>query len=959
MNKGGANRTGAWCSLKRTITAAVARRLTRPLQDVIDGLRRIGDGDLDYRLEASAPGEPVQVTQAFNAMAGRLSETFRTLQQTIADRTMALNALQTVSVTANRSLDPDDILASVLDRVPVVLNLEGGFIRLLDEHGLTLRAHRGVSARFVEAASVCAMGEGLSGSVAQSGAPAVSDGLIDTGEAVLFREGFRAAACVPITAKGHVLGTLAVVSRYPRTFTLHDLQLLTSIGNQLGTALENAGLYERACAMVAEFQALDRLKTEFLSNVSHELRIPLTSVIGFAELLLERIPGELNEEQEQYIRTMLDSGRSLLDMINNLLDLSKIKAGKIDWLATAFDLRPLLDVVEHTIRPLIVKKHLHLVLEVDDGPMVVFADEGRVRQVLLNLLSNAVKFTPPGGTIGLRVRTTEGLDGAAVEVRVDDTGIGIAAEDVDRIFDEFHQVDGSPTRDYPGTGLGLSITKRLVELQGGAIWVESRLGEGSRFTVLLPRGQAPTGEEPPARPPSIMQSVMESLVATATARAQDAKKSPRLVVVQPDPVVRLALRKRLEAEGYEVHLFEPDEHLLARVRALRPFALIVDCVAGLDTWSIVREVRGLSDVQTVLLATVDDRTHACSIAPVGYVTTPIAPAALRSALRQCGMLRAVRRRPSTLLVIADRDTVTAVRSALQPDGVGVVGGEASDPVAVAGELQPDLILLDLVGAAFNPFGVVQRLAQHPTARAIPIMALLPDAVGESARVKLSTRARDAAASGELVADEVVSACRKLERFLPERAGLIDAGTRLYTERYFRHCLAEEVDRAWRLHRPFSLLAIEADGLIRSVERAGAPRTERLLRELADVVRRHTRVVNPICRVGSSAFVLVLGDTSKEGARLIGEKLRALVAESPFPGREFERGGSGTDQRGGRLTMSGGVASFFTDADTAEGLVQGALRALRRARDAGGNRVEGAEREDCDTDHETTVVTVDE
>ena len=176
-----------------------------------------------------------------------------------------------------------------------------------------------------------------------------------------------------------------------------------------------------------------------------------------------------------------------------------------------------------------------------DAPAIVLADEGRVKQVLLNLLSNAIKFTPSGGTIGLRVRPVEGAAGPAVEVRVEDTGIGIAPEDLDRIFDEFHQVDGSPTRDQPGTGLGLAITKRLVELQGGTISVESRLGEGSRFTVLLPQGAVPE-VAPAARPASVMQSVMESLVASAASRAHDARRSPKVVVVTPDPSVRLTAR---------------------------------------------------------------------------------------------------------------------------------------------------------------------------------------------------------------------------------------------------------------------------------------------------------------------------------------------------------------------------------------------------------------------------------
>jgi diguanylate cyclase (GGDEF)-like protein len=922
----------------------LSRRFGVPVRALRDGMRRIEEGAADCRLDIPAERDMAQLAAAFNAMAGRVAESLRVLEQTVADRTLALTAVHTVAITANRSLDPDEILGSVLDRLPVVLNLEGAFIRLLEPQGLRMRAQRGLPASVLEAAAVCAVGEGLSGRVAADGAPLVADahfdGLAESGEAALFREGFRVAACVPITAKDHVFGTLAVASRYPRRFTPQDVQLLTSIGSQIGTALENAGLYERACATVKESEELNRLKTEFLSNVGHELRIPLTAIIGFSELLIERIPGDLTAEQERYVRTMLDSGRELLGMINNLLDLSKIKAGKISWHATAFDLRSLIHAVAETVRPLIAKQHLHLAVELDDGPVVAFADEGLVKQVLLNLLSNAVKFTPAGGTVTVRARAAcDGPD--SVEVRVEDTGIGIPPADLDRIFQEFHQVDGSPTRDHPGTGLGLAITKRLVELQGGRIWAESRLGEGSRFTVRLPMGQVPeTPPVLPARQPGIMQSVMESLVATAAARSVDARRAPKIVVAASGAVVE-QVRHSLEPERYDVEAVAPGDLVTLRARPSRPFAAVIDGRDEDGTRISLGALRSAPDVPVVLAGVSDDGMRACAVAAVGVVATPIVPETLRAALRACGVLGTVRRRSATVLVVADPVASIAVQQALRTDGVGVQREDPEQAVAAAGELAPDLLLVDVSYA--DPFALAQRLAQHAASRAVPLALAVPEHAAIGPWSRLAQHARLAAAGGELLRDEVVGACYRLERALPERAGLVDQATRLYTARYLRHCLVEEVDRAWRLHRPFSIVLFEPDVNARAAAGTSSG-GERLLREVADVLRRHTRAVNPICRYGPSTFAVLLAETSKESARFVAEKLRRLVVESAFPVRGAEINGD-ADAAGFRVSMSGGVATFFADGSVAEDVIAAARRALRRAKQGGGNRVEAAERAD--------------
>jgi Amt family ammonium transporter len=228
---------------------------------------------------------------------------------------------------------------------------------------------------------------------------------------------------------------------------------------------------------------LDRLKSEFLANMSHELRTPLNSVIGFSEVLIDGLVGEVTSEQEECLGNIRSSGKHLLTLINDILDLSKIEAGRVELKMATFDVAGLLAEVEVTIRPLIEKKSQVLKVEQAGGLPPLTADRFRIKQVLLNLLSNAHKFTLVEGHIRLCCRL---VDQATMLFSVIDTGIGIKPEDQEMIFEEFRQADGSASREVTGTGLGLAISKRLVEMHGGRIWVESEYGHGATFSLLLP-----------------------------------------------------------------------------------------------------------------------------------------------------------------------------------------------------------------------------------------------------------------------------------------------------------------------------------------------------------------------------------------------------------------------------------------------------------------------------------------
>ena len=293
---------------------------------------------------------------------------------------------------------------------------------------------------------------------------------------------YRSILSVPMLRDGQPIGTITVAGPNTKLFSRKQVELLKTFADQAVIAIENVRLFTESQDKTRQLEIANRHKSEFLANMSHELRTPLNAVIGFSEVLLERMFGEVNPKQEEYLNDILSSGKHLLSLINDILDLSKIEAGRMELEAQAFDLPSALDNALTLIRERAARHSIRLEVQVDPAIGEVVADERKVKQVLLNLLSNAVKFTPEGGKITM----SAALNGDAVSVSVADTGIGIAAEDQEAVFEEFRQVGDDYARKREGTGLGLALARRLVELHGGALSVQSELGKGSTFTFTIP-----------------------------------------------------------------------------------------------------------------------------------------------------------------------------------------------------------------------------------------------------------------------------------------------------------------------------------------------------------------------------------------------------------------------------------------------------------------------------------------
>jgi signal transduction histidine kinase len=294
--------------------------------------------------------------------------------------------------------------------------------------------------------------------------------------------GYNSMVTAPLVLDGRVVGTIGTNHSAARRYSERELAALKAFADQAVIAIENARLFDEIQEKSAQLEVANKHKSEFLANMSHELRTPLNAIIGFSEVLIDRMFGELNDKQADYLKDIHESGRHLLSLINDILDLSKIEAGRMELERSRFHLPAAIDNALTLVRERAQRHGIQLGQEIDPRLGELEADERKVKQILLNLLSNAVKFTPDGG----RVDVTAKLDTDCVEIAVRDTGVGIAPEDQARLFEEFSQVGRDGARKAEGTGLGLALTRKFVELHGGAIRVQSSPGSGSTFTVSLP-----------------------------------------------------------------------------------------------------------------------------------------------------------------------------------------------------------------------------------------------------------------------------------------------------------------------------------------------------------------------------------------------------------------------------------------------------------------------------------------
>ena len=494
--------TVVFFALSTVAIYAFSRRITRPIKQLTDEAEKIAAGQRSVKVEIDSRDEIGRLANSFNEMVTSLQENEAALQRKVVVTRTLYEIGQ--EITAQVAFEP--ILQLIVERARELLHAEMSLLALRQEGSDTFerKAYSGTVPEALAGVRGFRPGEGLGGRVAATGMPIVVGDYVEEYPDSPFLEivkeaDVRSGVAVPLKARDVVIGVLYVRSRAPHQFGAEDQQLLSALADQAALAIEQARLYEstkrhaeeleqrveeRTQALQAanlQLEAASRHKSQFLANMSHELRTPLNAILGYAELILDEIYGEVPETIRDVLERVDKSGRHLLGLINDVLDLSKIEAGELILSLNDYSMKEVAQTVFTAVESLAAEKKLTLKVAVAPDLSPGIGDERRIVQVLLNLVGNAIKFTEVG-EVRIQAQASDG----AFLVSVSDTGSGIALGDQQKIFEEFQQIDDSITKTKSGTGLGLAIAKRIIEMHGGRIWVESTPGQGSTFWFTVP-----------------------------------------------------------------------------------------------------------------------------------------------------------------------------------------------------------------------------------------------------------------------------------------------------------------------------------------------------------------------------------------------------------------------------------------------------------------------------------------
>jgi signal transduction histidine kinase/CheY-like chemotaxis protein/HAMP domain-containing protein len=740
-----------------TTSIVITRRyIARPLAALQGSAGLIAGGNLEASIDTTHQDEIGQLARDLDAMRGSLRtliderrQNEQRLEEVVAERTSALQsktleltrtvdelrALGEVGRAVSSTLDLETVLTVIVSHAVQITGTDGGAIYEYDPSTRTfeLRATHQMEAELIAAlrAHPPRLGEGTVGRAAATRLPVQiadvdEDRTYDVRLRELFdRHGFRARLAVPLIREDEIVGALVVRRRSPGTFSSELSDLLQTFATQSVLAIQNARLFREIEEQRRALEIASQHKSQFLANMSHELRTPMNAIIGVGELLLEDARDLKREDEVEPLTRILRAARHLLAVINDILDLSKIEAGKMDLHLESFAIAPLLDDVAGTVRGQAEKNGNVLRVECAPDVTTMLADPMRVRQALLNLASNAVKFTEKGQVTIAAARVSDAA-GDAIVLRVSDTGIGMTSDQAARLFQDFTQADESTTRKYGGTGLGLAISRRFCRMMGGDITLESTPGQGSTFTIRLPVAVDPATTAEALREP------------VAPSKSRASRRGDRSVlVIDDDPTVRDVMARFLERQGFDVVTAAGGLEGLALARERHPAAITLDIMMpGVDGWTVLAAIKGdpsLADIPVILVTIVDEKQRGYALGALEYMVKPIDHERLGA------VLRGLCARPGRLLLVDDDGDGRAImRDSLSGEGWTVTEAEngrvALDRMKHA---VPDAIVLDLMMPEMNGFEFLTELRARPEWRAIPVVVVTARDLTDADRRHLS------------------------------------------------------------------------------------------------------------------------------------------------------------------------------------------------------------------------------
>jgi signal transduction histidine kinase/ActR/RegA family two-component response regulator len=561
-----------------------------------------------------------QAAMAINGV--KLVQELQAGRAELARKVGELEALRNVGEAVSSSLDVDHVLSTIAMHAVELSGTSGGSIMEYDdsERRFAVRSVYRTSPDVVERLRGVRIDidSTLVGRAAKERRPLAVPDLstvdLDPHLQILFDDGWRSVVAVPMLREERIIGSLVVRRKSTGDFTEETLDLLETFASQSALALLNAQLFTTLHERSAELEVASRHKSEFLASMSHELRTPLNAVLGFSEVLLERMFGDINERQEEYLRDIHSSGKHLLELLNEILDLSKVEAGQMELEFIPLDVPAALEYAASMLRERATAHSIELRVELGDGLGAVEADELRFKQVALNLVSNAVKFTPDGGSVVIRAVEVD----TDLRVTVTDTGVGIPIEDRVRIFESFQQGGRGASREE-GTGLGLTLSRRIVELFGGRMWLVSEVGVGSTFGFSIPT----------RRESGQIQPEWQAQAATS------------IVVIEDDRASSDLLTAYLSGAALRVTTVRDGQSGLDAVRRDRPSAVLLDIrLPGVDGWVVLDELKSdaaTKDIPVIVVSIVDERSRGAAMGAAAYLVKPVSRDDLLSALAVVGI----------------------------------------------------------------------------------------------------------------------------------------------------------------------------------------------------------------------------------------------------------------------------------------------------------------------------------